>query len=66
MQVLTEGTLTDVIEGIPSDAEFRGFCHNHHENTMDIFVEHPFYDESPVGESFPRGDIKLNWRPGEN
>ena len=38
---------------IPEDSEFRGIAHNSENNTWNIFISHPSFNEIPFGGAAP-------------
>ena len=49
MGLFQNGMITEVVSGIPEDAQFRGFCHDYTSNTLSVFIEHESYPEVEPG-----------------
>lgn len=42
-------------EGLPEGAEFKGFCHDHSTNCINVFFEHESFGEVEDGQQCPTG-----------
>lgn len=51
--VLTTGKINIEIDGLPKDAKFRGMAHDYGKNCINIFFEHPSFEEVHPGGLFP-------------
>lgn len=53
------GEVVEITDGIPADAQFRGYGHDASRNLIMIFVEHDSFEEIPDGIMPPEFQLHM-------